>query len=101
MAKKSAIDKNKKRIYMVGLHKAKRMELKAIIKDKNVSQEDRFKAVLKLSSLPKNGSQIRVRNRCEVTGRPRGNYRKFSMSRIAFRDLASSGQLPGITKASW
>ena len=101
MAKKSAIDKNKKRIYMVALHKDKRMALKAIIKDKKVSQEDRFKAVLKLASLPKNGSQIRVRNRCEITGRPRGNYRKFSMSRIAFRDLASSGQLPGITKASW
>ena len=101
MAKKSAIDKNKKRIYMAALHKDKRMALKAIIKDKKVSQEDRFKAVLKLSSLPKNGAQIRVRNRCEITGRPRGNYRKFSMSRIAFRDLASSGQLPGITKASW
>ena len=101
MAKISAIDKNKKRIYMVALHKDKRMALKAIIKDKKVSQEDRFKAVLKLSSLPRNGSQIRVRNRCEVTGRPRGNYRRFSMSRIAFRDLASSGQLPGITKASW
>ena len=101
MAKISAIDKNKKRIYMVALHKDKRMALKAIIKDKKVSQEDRFKAVLKLASLPKNGSQIRVRNRCEITGRPRGNYRKFSMSRIAFRDLASSGHLPGITKASW
>ena len=101
MAKISAIDKNKKRIGMVALHKDKRMALKAIIKDKKVSQEDRFKAVLKLASLPKNGSQIRVRNRCEITGRPRGNYRKFSMSRIAFRDLASSGQLPGITKASW
>lgn len=101
MAKISAIDKNKKRIDMVALHKDKRMALKAIIKDKKVSQEDRFKAVLKLASLPKNGSQIRVRNRCEITGRPRGNYRKFSMSRIAFRDLASSGQLPGITKASW
>ena len=101
MAKISAIDKNKKRIYMVALHKDKRMALKAIIKDKKVSQEDRFKAVLKLASLPKNGSQIRVRNRCEITGRPRGNYRKFSMNRIAFRDLASSGQLPGITKASW
>ncbi len=86
---------------MVALHKDKRMAFKAIIKDKKVSQEDRFKAVLKLSSLPRNGSQIRVRNRCEITGRPRGNYRKFSMSRIAFRDLASSGQLPGITKASW
>jgi len=101
MAKKSAIDKNKKRMYMVDLHKEKRGVLKKIIRDKTVSQEDRFKAVLKLAALPKNGSKIRVRNRCEVTGRPRGNYRKFAMSRIAFRDLASSGQLPGITKASW
>ena len=101
MAKISAIDKNKKRMYMVDLHKDKRMALKIIIKDKNVSQEDRFKAVLKLAALPKNGSKIRVRNRCGVTGRPRGNYRKFAMSRIAFRELATSGQLPGITKASW
>ncbi|MBT3939066.1 MAG: 30S ribosomal protein S14 [Pelagibacterales bacterium] len=101
MAKKSAIDKNKKRMYMVDLHKEKRGVLKKIIRDKTVSQEDRFKAVLKLAALPKNGSKIRVRNRCEITGRPRGNYRKFAMSRIAFRDLASSGQLPGITKASW
>ena len=101
MAKKSAIDKNKKRIYMAQLHQSKREALKAVIKDKNVSQEDRFKAVLKLSALPRNGSKIRIRNRCGVTGRPRGNYRKFGMSRIAFRDLASSGQLPGITKASW
>ena len=101
MAKKSAIDKNKKRIHMAALHKEKRDALKEVIKDKNTSQEDRFKAVLKLAALPKNGSKIRIRNRCEVTGRPRGNYRKFGMSRIAFRDLASSGQLPGITKASW
>ena len=101
MAKKSAIDKNKKRMYMVDLHKEKRGVLKKIIRDKTVSQEDRVKAVLKLAALPKNGSKIRVRNRCEITGRPRGNYRKFAMSRIAFRDLASSGQLPGITKASW
>ena len=101
MAKKSAIDKNKKRMYMVDLHKEKRGVLKKIIRDKTVSQEDRFKAVLKLAALPKNGSKIRVRSRCEITGRPRGNYRKFAMSRIAFRDLASSGQLPGITKASW
>ena len=101
MAKKSEINKNKKRRQMVEQQKDKRAALKKVIKDKNVSQEDRFKAVLKLASLPKNGSKIRIRNRCEVTGRPRGNYRKFGMSRIAFRDLASSGQLPGITKASW
>jgi small subunit ribosomal protein S14 len=101
MAKKSAIDKNKKRIYLADLHHEKRQVLKKVIRDKNVSQEDRFKAVLKLSALPKNGSRIRIRSRCEITGRPRGNYRKFGISRIAFRDLASSGQLPGVTKASW
>ena len=101
MAKKSAIDKNKKRIYLADLHNKKRQVLKKVIRDKNVSQEDRFKAVLKLSALPKNGSRVRIRSRCEITGRPRGNYRKFGISRIAFRDLASSGQLPGVTKASW
>jgi len=101
MAKKSAIDKNKKRIYLAELHNKKRQVLKKVIRDKNVSQEDRFKAVLKLSALPKNGSRVRIRSRCEITGRPRGNYRKFGISRIAFRDLASSGQLPGVTKASW
>ena len=101
MAKKSAIDKNKKRIYMADLHNEKRQVLKKVIRDKNVSQEDRFKAVLKLSALPKNGSRVRIRSRCEITGRPRGNYRKFGISRIAFRDLASSVQLPSITKASW
>ena len=98
MAKKSAIDKNKKRIQTVEQQKDKRAALKKTIKDKNVSQEDRFKAVLKLASLPKNGSKIRVRNRCEVTGRPRGNYRKFGMSRIAFRDLAKKeGFIRGYT----
>jgi len=101
MAKKSAIDKNKKRIYLADLHNEKRQVLKKVIRDKNISQEDRFKAVLKLSTLPKNGSRIRIRSRCEITGRPRGNYRKFGISRIAFRELASSGQLPGVTKASW
>ena len=101
MAKKSAIDKNVKKIKKSKSHEVKRKALKKIIMDKNISQEDRFKAVLKLSALPRDGSKVRVRNRCMVTGRPRGNYRKFGMSRIAFRDLASSGQLPGITKASW
>ncbi len=101
MAKKSAIDKNIKKIKKSNSHEVKRKALKKIIMDKNISQEDRFKAVLKLSALPRDGSKVRVRNRCMVTGRPRGNYRKFGMSRIAFRDLASSGQLPGITKASW
>ena len=101
MAKKSAIDKNKKRMYMVDLHKEKRGVLKKIIRDKTVSQEDRFKAVLKLAALPKNGSKIRVRNRCEITGRPHGFYRKLRISRIALRELASKGKIPGMTKSSW
>ncbi len=101
MAKKSAIDKNRKKIIKSNRQEAKRKALKKIIMDKSISQEERFMAVLKLSALPRDGSKVRVRNRCSVTGRPRGNYRKFGMSRIAFRDLASTGQLPGITKASW
>ena len=101
MAKKSAIDKNKKRRQMVEQQKDKRAALKKVIKDKNVSQEDRFKAVLKLAALPKNGSKIRIRNRCEVSGRPHGVYRKLKISRIALRDMASSGKIPGITKSSW
>ena len=101
MAKKSAIDKNKKRILMVEQQKDKRAALKKVIKDKNVSQEDRFKAVLKLAALPKNGSKIRIRNRCEITGRPHGVYRKLRISRIALRRMASSGKIPGMTKSSW
>ena len=101
MAKKSAIDKNKKKMMKARLHEEKRKVLKKIIMNKSISQEERFLAVLKLSALPRDGSKVRVRNRCSVTGRPRGNYRKFGMSRIAFRDLASTGQLPGIIKASW
>jgi len=101
MAKKSAIDKNKKKMMKSKLHEEKRKVLKKIIMNKSISQEERFLAVLKLSALPRDGSKVRVRNRCSVTGRPRGNYRKFGMSRIAFRDLASTGQLPGIIKASW
>jgi small subunit ribosomal protein S14 len=101
MAKKSAIDKNKKRIYMADLHNEKRQVLKKVIRDKNVSQEDRFKAVLKLSALPRNGSRIRIRSRCEITGRPHGVYRKLKISRIALRELASKGMIPGMTKSSW
>jgi len=101
MAKTSAIQKNLKRIKLAKKFAKKRAALKKIIKNKELPLADRFAAQLKLNKLPKNSAKIRIRNRCEVTGRPRGNYRKFSMSRIAFRDLASSGQLPGITKASW
>ena len=101
MAKKSAIEKNKTRIKKVEKFKSKRMELKKTIMDKNTSQEDRFEAVMKLSSLPRNGCASRVRNRCELSGRPRGFYRRVKLSRIALRELAASGQIPGKTKASW
>ena len=101
MAKKSAIEKNKSRIKKVERFKNKRMELKKLIMDKKTSQEDRFEAVMKLSSLPRDGSAIRVRNRCELSGRPRGFYRRVKLSRRALRELAASGQIPGMTKASW
>jgi small subunit ribosomal protein S14 len=101
LAKKSAIEKNKSRINKVERFRKKRMELKKLIMDKKTSQEDRFEAVMKLSSLPRNGSSIRVRNRCELSGRPRGFYRRVKLSRIALRELAASGQIPGMTKASW
>ena len=101
MAKKSAIEKNKIRISKVKKFKDKRLELKKIIMNKNTTQEDRFDAVLKLASLPRNGCATRVRNRCELSGRPRGYYRRVKLSRIAMRELAASGQIPGMTKASW
>ena len=101
MAKKSAIEKNKSRIKKVERFRNKRMELKKLIMDKKTNQEDRFAAVMKLSSLPRDGCSIRVRNRCELSGRPRGFYRRVKLSRIALRELAASGQIPGMTKASW
>ncbi len=101
MAKKSAIQKNSRRKRLVAKNANKRSALKATIKNRALSPEDRFAAQIKLSKLPRNGSKVRVRNRCEVTGRPRGFYRKFKMSRIALRDLASLGLVPGVTKSSW
>ena len=101
MAKKSAIEKNKRRARLIERDKNKRAALKAIANDRELPPEDRFNARLKLAKLPRNGSAVRVRNRCELTGRPRGNYRKFKLSRIALRDLASSGEIPGMVKASW
>ncbi len=101
MAKKSAIEKNKSRIKKVERFRNKRIELKKLIMNKKTSQEERFDAVMKLSSLPRDGSAIRVRNRCELSGRPRGFYRRVKLSRIALRELAASGQIPGMTKASW
>ena len=101
MAKKSAIEKNKRRARLVKKHAAKRAALKAAAQDETLSLEERFQARMKLAELPRNSSKTRVRNRCEVTGRPRGFYRKFKMSRIALRDLASLGLIPGVTKSSW
>jgi small subunit ribosomal protein S14 len=81
--------------------KAKRAALKAIVMDRSLPVEDRFDATMKLAKLPRNGAAVRVRLRCELTGRPRANYRKFKLSRVALRDLASTGQIPGMVKASW
>ncbi len=101
MAKKSAIEKNRRRRALVDKYAGKRAALKAMAKDKSLPPEERFKARLKLNELPKNGARNRVRNRCSVTGRARGYYRKFGISRIALRELGSKGQLPGVVKSSW
>ena len=101
MAKVSAVQKNKRRERTVEAKGARREALRAIIRDKSKPLEERFAAQLKLNEEPRNSSKIRLRNRCEVTGRPRGYYRKLKMSRIALRDLASMGQVPGVTKSSW
>lgn len=101
MAKTCSIERNEKRRKLVKQYATKRAKLKAMIKDQTLSQEERFMAVLKLAELPRNSSKIRVRNRCALTGRPRAHYRKFNLSRIALRDLASRGELPGVTKSSW
>jgi small subunit ribosomal protein S14 len=101
MAKKSAIEKNERRRRLVAKFKAKRAELKKIVMDRSREPEERFEAVLALAALPRNGAAVRVRNRCALTGRPRGYYRKFGLSRIALRELASQGQIPGCVKASW
>ncbi|MCG8503434.1 MAG: 30S ribosomal protein S14 [Sphingomonadales bacterium] len=101
MAKKSAIEKNKRRAKLVKRYAAKRAALKAMARDESLPDEERFMALLKLSELPRNSAPARLRNRCEVTGRPRGYYRRFRMSRIALRELASAGQVPGVTKSSW
>ena len=101
MAKTSAVEKNKRRRKLVANHAAKRAALKAIIQNQALPIEDRFKATIKLAALPRNGSKTRIRNRCEVTGRPRAYYRKLRMSRIALRELGNSGRVPGIVKSSW
>jgi len=101
MAKKSSIEKNKNRARLVKRYAAKRAALKEIAKNRELPPEERFQAYLKLAELPRNSAKNRLRNRCAMTGRPRGYYRKLRLSRIALRELASTGQIPGMTKASW
>lgn len=101
MAKKSAVERDKKRTRLAKKYAAKRAALKALAKDTSLTPEERFNARLKLAEVPRNAAPNRQRLRCELSGRPRGNYRKFKLSRIALRDLASSGQVPGMVKSSW
>lgn len=101
MAKKSSIEKNKRREKLVKKYAGRRARLLAIADDKTKPMEERFEARLKLAALPRNGNPTRVRNRCEVTGRPRAVYRKLKMSRIALRELGNSGLVPGLVKSSW
>lgn len=101
MAKKSLNERNEKRVRMTKQFAGRRARLKAMAKDAALSAEDRFDARLKLAELPRNSSKTRIRLRCGLTGRPRGNYRKFGICRIKLRDLASTGQIPGMVKSSW
>jgi small subunit ribosomal protein S14 len=101
MAKKSAVNRNEMVRRLVKAKAAKRAALKAIANDENLSLEERFEARLKLAEMPRNSSPTRIRNRCELTGRPRAFYRKMRMSRIALRELGSRGQIPGLVKSSW
>ena len=101
MAKKSSIEKNKRRILMSEKDIAKRLKLKELIMNKKTPIDERFQAQLKLAKLRRNGARSRVRNRCELTGRPRGYHKRVRLSRIALRDLASKGQIPGMNKSSW
>jgi small subunit ribosomal protein S14 len=101
VAKKSAIEKNMKRQKLVARYANKREKLKAVASDKSLSAEERFQAQLDLAKLPRNSAKVRIRNRCDVTGRPRAYYRKLRMSRIALRELGSNGLVPGLVKSSW
>jgi small subunit ribosomal protein S14 len=101
MAKKSMLEKNALRRRLTKQYAPKRARLKAIARDKDKPMEERFAAVLKLAELPRNSSATRIRNRCEITGRPRGTYRKLKLSRIALRDFGSKGMIPGLVKSSW
>ena len=101
MAKTSQVNRNAKRERLASRDKGKRAALKSIVMDRSLPVEDRFDATMRLAQLPRNGAKVRVRLRCALTGRARGNYRKFKLCRIALRDMASAGQIPGMTKASW
>ena len=101
MAKTSSIEKNKRRAKMAEQFAAKRQALKDQVKNQELPLEERFKASMKLAELPRNSSKVRIRNRCEYSGRPRGYYRKLKLSRIALRELGSLGQIPGLVKSSW
>ncbi|MDX8431288.1 MAG: 30S ribosomal protein S14 [Candidatus Algichlamydia australiensis] len=101
MAKKSSVEKQKRRERLSNLKREKRAELKKIVKSLNSTEEQRENAMIELNKLPRNSSRIRLRNRCQFTGRARGYLRKFQLSRITFREMARSGMLPGVTKASW
>ena len=101
MSKLSIIERNKKRIKMYNKNKTKRKKLLKIANNKKLSPEEQFKARLQLSKIPRNASKVRIRNRCEVSGRPHGVYRKLKISRIALRDMASAGKIPGLPKSSW
>ena len=101
MAKKSAVNRNEAVKALVAKYAAKRAALKATANDESLPLEERFEAHLKLAELPRNSAAVRIRNRCEVTGRPRAFYRKLKMSRIALRELGNLGQIPGLTKSSW
>ena len=101
MAKKSSIEKNERRRRLAKQYTNRRAKLKAIVHDKKLPVEDRFAATLKLAEMPSNSSKTRIRNRCELTGRPRAFYRKHKLSRIALRELGSKGLIPGLVKSSW
>jgi small subunit ribosomal protein S14 len=101
MAKKSSVNKNERRRKLVKQYAARRAALKQTASDQTVSIEERFQAQIKLAALPRNSAKVRIRNRCDVTGRPRGVYRKFQMSRIALREMGSQGLIPGLVKSSW
>ena len=101
MAKKSAVENNKRKARLVKQFANRRKKLKAIADNESLTMEERFEARIRLAALPRNSTPVRIRNRCEVTGRPRANYRKMKMSRIALRELGSKGLIPGLVKSSW